>query len=304
MIRYVKHAFINRDKYDQCIKLDRSELMYGMSWYLDTVCENWDALVLNDYDAVWPLPVRSKMGVTYFYRPFGVQQLGVFSRREVTQSLLDDFVKALVKNCRYADVFLNDTQPWTSQIPKCEWTSNSNYVLDINTSYEELYEGYSTNLKRNIRKAQKNNWQLFEHDDPTCLTSLFKDDRQDELKLPQPFYKTVERLMFTCLHRSCGHIWTLYGQGNQLEAGIFVTEFGNRLTLLFTGNSEAGRQHQAMAWLINEFIILHSSKGKRLDFEGSNNAGLARFYKSFGSELYPYQNLKYNGLPVFLKWLK
>ncbi len=304
MIRYVRHAYINRDKYDQCVKLDNSQLIYGLSWYLDGVCENWDALVLNDYDAVWPLPVRFKMGVRYFYRPFGVQQLGIFSRKAITKGELEQFILILVKHCRYADVYLNDSLSWTPDVAKVKWQKNANFILDLNRSYEEIYSGYSSNLKRNIKKAGKYSWQLFEHDSPDRLVALFKEDRGTELQLPEAFYRGLEKIMFACLHRSCGHIWTLYGKGNQLEAGIFIAEFGNRLTLLFTGNSDAGRQHQAMTYLLNEYIILKCAKSKRLDFEGSNNAGLARFYQGFGSQSYPYQNLKYNGLPFFLKWLK
>ncbi|MGB0177206.1 MAG: hypothetical protein ACPF9D_08565 [Owenweeksia sp.] len=304
MIRYVKHAFIDRDKYDQCIKLDSSQLIYGISWYLDTVCESWDALVLNDYDAVWPLPKRSKLGVTYFYRPFGVQQLGVFSRKGVTRSILKEFVEAVTRYCSYADVYLNDSHPWSIKHSNCEWHTNANYILNLGTSYEDIYSRYSSNLKRNIKKSAKYDWQLFEHDNPDRLVSLFRSDRAEELKLPHSFYRTLEKVMFACLHRSCGHLWTLYGEGNQLEAGIFITEFGNRLTLLFTGNSDAGRQHQAMPYLLNEYIIMRSQRSEKLDFEGGNSEGLARFYRSFGSESQPYQNLKYNGLPFFLKWLK
>ncbi len=304
MIRYVQHAYINRDKYDQCIKLDKAQLIYGLSWYLDTVCESWDALVLNDYDAVWPLPVRDKMGVRYFFRPFAVQQLGVFSKKRLNQKLLERFTGALVKNCRFADVYLNDTHPWTPKISNGQWKSNNNYILELDKSYEEVYDSYSNNLKRNLRKAAKNSWQLFENDGPERLIELFKQDRGKELKLPDSFYRNLERVMFACLHRSCGYLWTLYGEGNQVEAGIFITEFGNRLTLLFTGNTEAGRKRQAMAYLLNEYIIMQCGKSKRLDFEGSNEPGLARFYQGFGAEVYPYQNLKYNGLPFFLKWLK
>ena len=31
--------------------------------YLDIICENWDALILNDYEAVMPLPSYKKVWI-------------------------------------------------------------------------------------------------------------------------------------------------------------------------------------------------------------------------------------------------
>ncbi len=39
----------------------------------------WDALVLDDYQAVMPLTWRSKFGIRYLYQPAFTQQTGIFS---------------------------------------------------------------------------------------------------------------------------------------------------------------------------------------------------------------------------------
>ena len=31
---------------------------FALSWYLDASCDNWDALIADDYTAVMPLPYR------------------------------------------------------------------------------------------------------------------------------------------------------------------------------------------------------------------------------------------------------
>ena len=93
MIRYIRNAYLNRQKFDHCIRMDKLGLVYAFSWYMDEVCHNWDCLVLNDYDAVWPLPYRNKFGLKYFYRPYGVQQLGIFSKVELSEDQVLGFVK-------------------------------------------------------------------------------------------------------------------------------------------------------------------------------------------------------------------
>lgn len=304
MIKYVKSSSIDRFKYDQCIKLDKSGLIYGLSSYLDLVCESWDALVLNDYDAVWPLPIREKFGVKYFFRPFGIQQLGIFSKLDISDFSLSNFITELQNNCSFADVFLNEGQQIEEGFKKMKFTDNSNCVLFMNSSYEDIYGTYSKNTKRNIKKAASSKWQVMEHDSPDQLINLFQENKGKDLSIAEEFYKNMKKIMYSGIHNNWGKLWTVYSDRNELCAGIFMIEYRDRSIMLFSGNSEEGRKKGALYHLLNEYIILNSNKIQLLDFEGSNNEGLSRFYKGFGAEQRSYLNLKYNGLPLLLKWLK
>ena len=48
MIHYVKRKDLDLNKYDACINNAINSRIYGYSWYLDIVADNWDVLVLND----------------------------------------------------------------------------------------------------------------------------------------------------------------------------------------------------------------------------------------------------------------
>lgn len=305
MIRYMEHHTIDRAKYDHCIMMDEKGLAYGFSWYLDTVCHNWDAIVLNDYDAVWPLPVRSRLGFKYFYRPFGVQQLGIFSKLPLEDETMLEFVKVMQTNCSYADVYLNEEQlVGLNSLANIESELNSNYTLDLNASYREIYHGYKSNTRRNIKKSNAQKLSIFENDSPDVLVELFQEGKGGELKLSDEFYLNMKKAMFQALHKGVGKLWTVYGEGNIVCAGAFFIETEKRSTLLFTATTEEGKANQAMFYLLNEYIILGSEKPVILDFEGSNLPSLARFYAGFGATRLYYQRLKYNGLPLPLKWLK
>lgn len=302
---YMQHHTIDRAKYDHCVMMDKRGLVYGFSWYLDTVAESWDALVLNDYDAVWPLPVRNKLGFKYFYRPFAVQQLGVFSKTDLADEVLNEFVKLMLANCSYADVYLNEEQLFKlNSVKHIKQELNTNYTLDLNRSYREVYQGYKTNTKRNIKKGNDNKLSIFEHDSPEVLIDLFRKGKGGKLDLTEDFYRTMEKAMYKCLHKGVGKLWTVYGPHNQVCGGAFFVETEKRSTLLFTALTDEGKDWNAMFYLINEYIILWSAKPMTLDFEGSNLKSLARFYEGFGSTLLNYQRLKYNGLPLPLKWIK
>lgn len=302
MIKYVKHNYIDRIKYDQCIFMDSSKLLYGLSWYLDLICPSWDVLVLNDYDAVWPLPVNSKFGLKYFYRPYGAQQLGVFSKTKLEEEVHNEFLKTLTKYTSFAEVFANESQIFKSS--QTEISSNINYVLKINSSYQKIYESYSKGLKRKLKLAQNAKLNSFEHESPNALIDLFKNNKGKDLKLPDLFYRNMEKVMFAAIHRKMGELWTVYGEGNTICAGIFILNFRGRHILFFTAGNKEGRDKGALAFLINEYIIQQSGKQEFFDFEGSNDTGIAQFYSGFGAQERAYQKIKYNNLPYFLKWLK
>ena len=78
VIQYLPHAQINKTKWDACIAAAPNGLIYAHSWYLDEIIETWDALVMNDYESVMPLPYRKKYGVLYLFHPPFVAQLGLF----------------------------------------------------------------------------------------------------------------------------------------------------------------------------------------------------------------------------------
>ena len=70
-ITYVKRDDIDTAKWDSCIARSVNGIVYAYSWYLDIVAENWDALIGDDYQAVFPLPHNVKYGISYIYQQIG-----------------------------------------------------------------------------------------------------------------------------------------------------------------------------------------------------------------------------------------
>ena len=304
MIKYIKYENLDAEKWDQCIKGAVNSLPYAFSWYLDVVCSHWDALVLNDYEAVFPLPFKQKLGISYLYTPFWVQQLGLFSRTCEALESSNDFINAIPTHFRYVDLNMNNPAP-IGEIKGVHLKENVNYILDLSKDYESLYSGYSTNNKRNIKKALKQGLTLFKNDSPKELIRMFRSNRGKDLgHLKGEQYQSLELLMHAALHRHCGQLWMAYGEGNRALSGMFLLFAAKRVILLFTGNTIEGKEKGAMSFLINSFIKEAANTGLAFDFEGSNDADLARFYKGFGAENHSYQNLEINRLPLILRMLK
>ncbi|MDB2555531.1 hypothetical protein N9X55_02170, partial [Flavobacteriaceae bacterium] len=92
-IKYLSREELEVAKYNDCIENSIQRRVYAFSWYLDIVADNWDVLVLNDYEAVMPIPWKQKYFIKYVTQPFFCQQLGVFARKKISKELVLDFIQ-------------------------------------------------------------------------------------------------------------------------------------------------------------------------------------------------------------------
>jgi len=304
MIRFVEHIDLDTDKWDKCVKRSINSIPYAFSWYLDIVVSHWNALILNDYEAVFPLPTRKKWGIKYVFTPFWVQQLGLISQTKEGLDRIDEFITAIPNTYRFVELNMNHIAPVKDSL-KYQLRNNFNYVLPLNKPYRLQIESYSKNLKRNLKKAHLKGLQLFKNDAPQNLIQLFRSDKGQLIThFTDSDYKKLEQIMHVAINKHCGEIWMAYGEGNRALAGFFLLFGPKRVVLLFTGNSLEGKDYAAMPFLIDEFIKTSANSSFLFDFEGSNDENLARFYKSFGAVNLSYQNLKINRLPLFLGFMK
>src|SRR5205085_8193995 len=149
-IQYRKRHEIDNDKWNLCIETAPNGLIYAYSFYLDGTADNWDALILSDYEAVMPLPWRKKIGFYYLYQPFFSAQLGVFGNN-INANLVENFLKAIPSKFKLWELSLNHQNIF--RLNSFRLFERVNFVLPLNHAYETLYTNYSENIKRNIKKS-------------------------------------------------------------------------------------------------------------------------------------------------------
>ena len=300
-IAYLRHSQIDKSKWDNCIETADNGLIYGYSFYLDTMSKNWDALILNDYEAVMPLPWNKKYGITYLYQPFLTAQLGVFGK-EISEKIVEDFIKSIPSSFRYIDIALNKGN--LSGVPTGFFIHRSNYVLELNFSYEYLYQNFKENIQRNIKKAYQQGCKVQKDIDVEEIIELAV------LQMKSHGHESKEnidrfRRLYTDLHkRKMTATYGIVSVNNKLLASCVFFFSHNRAFYILVGNHPDGKSSGASHALIDAFIKDNAGKNMLLDFEGSDIPTLAYFYSSFGAEHEIYPALKINRLPFYLKWLK
>lgn len=303
MINYIPYENINKQKWDACIDNSVNGIIYAYSWYLDNVCEHWDALVADDYEAVFPLVWNKKFGVYYLYPPYFSQQLGLFSNRQLSSGLLNVFLKLIPKKFRYFEIYLNTfIKPESSEL---KIVPRITYHLELIQEYESIYKNYSDNIKRNLKKAEKNNLQLVKNLKPEMLVELFQKNQGVQLKkINKTHYYSLMRIMYLLMHKGMGEIIGVYDGNNNLCAGGFFTRNHHKIINLFPATNDKARDIGAMFLLLDNLIKDNSAKNLILDFEGSMIESIARVYKGFGGKEINYWMIKKNELPWYMRIMK
>ena len=250
-----------------------------------------------------PLTWRKKYGIKYLYQPFFTQQLGVFSSDKLNAEVVAEFLSAIPQHFKFVEINLNTFN--LSNASNFSTKSNLTHELDLIESYENIAKNYSDNLKRNLKKAANNKLQTIFVNQPEPVIKLFRENRGASVSnLKERDYKTLTTLMIQAIQRGKAQILNVVNEHNELCAGAFFVESNNKVIFLFSGLSDEGKNMNAMPFLIDAFIRQNAGKNITLDFEGSNDVNLARFYKSFGSKECVYTQVKINRLPFPIKMLK
>lgn len=300
-IQYLTQQQINKQKWDACIEAADNGLIYAFSFYLDTMSKHWDALVLNDYEAVMPLTWNKKYGIRYLYQPFLTAQSGVFGKK-ITGEQVDLFIQAIPGSFRFIDISLNSNN--ASGNLEGFSISRSNYVLDLSKPYETLFQNYRENIRRNIKKALQLGCVIQKGFDAEKVILLavqqMKSHGNKEAENIERFRK-----LYQYLHaRQMATTYGVFSAQNELLASCVFFFSHNRAYYILVGNHPNGKTTGASHALIDAFIKDHAGKNMLLDFEGSDIRNLAFFYSSFGAvhEIYP--AIKINRLPFYLRWMK
>lgn len=289
MINYLNSGEIDKKKWDQCIQQSPYELIYAYSWYLDIVCPAWEALIIGDYEAVFPLTPLKKWGIPYIEQPFFCQQLGLFSKAEIRPSELQEILKNIPK--KFLKVNINLHSGCKTSLEKI------NYELNLNKHYEDLSGQYSNNQKRNITKAGKSGINITSTP-AEYIIGLHQENISKKTPELKPFhYETLKKLIKKADELGKIEINAAFNPMQEILAGIIFLKHNNRHIYLLAASNEMGKQIGTMSYLIDHHIQKYAEREITLDFEGSSIPSLARFYAGFGARQRNYFQYKRNYLP-------
>lgn len=278
-IEFIEHKEIDFCRYDDCICQSKAGTVYAMSWYLDIVSPGWSLLMAEDYSYVMPLPNKLKYGIKYLIQPYFCQQLGVFSKLDLSEDVFLSFINAIP--FKYTNIQLNTSNVFGRSSEKLR----PNYVLNLNMDFEEIRASFKKNCLRNIKKAQSYN-QKIEEISPDEYINIVKENAGAIIN-PQ-MLELLNAIIAKSLENGTGKILAVLSDG-AVVATVFILFFKSKIYYLSPVSSPEGKEKQSMSLIINDIIEKYAERMDFLDFEGSAIPGVANFYAGFGAtpEYYP-----------------
>ncbi len=277
--RYTRQQ-INDSKWNLLIEQCDVSLVYAYTWYLDGMCQEWQALVYGDYEAVLPLPVRKKWGLLpYVFQPFFIQRLGVFGNLGLQSQLLSKLPKSIVL-CHW---HMNEIEKSEKRI---------NLILKLSLPYYKLEENYSKDAKKNLRKLALCDYKEAHFKD--CI-ALYKNTwGKLNTQITDEVYKQFEHVCGAAMAHNKLKCYQIELNGELLAQAIWLFS-GNRIHNVCAAITPSGKRMGAMHGLVDFAIKMHANSHWIFDFEGSEIPSVASFYNKFNPEAEHYSLVK--------KWL-
>lgn len=278
-IKYIHREHLDEEKYNQCIDTSLQSKIYAFSWYLDSVCNTWDVLVLNDYEAVMPIPWRKKYGIKYVYPPFWVLQLGVFSNEVIDEN---EFLTPLFNTFKFVELRMNthnnfELYPEFLQLKQCQ-------KLVFNTTYSSTLSLYRKDRKKDLKRAEKFQLRIEWGGSPIDLITLFQNNVGKRTpKIKEQDYKNLESLINFCLINDKGELCFVY-QGEKLVAAAFFLKHQETTTILCSSTDFSNRKNGANTFLIDQAIQRYINAYQTFNFGGSSMQSIAKYFFSFGAQ--------------------
>lgn len=288
MIRYVTRNELDVEKYDHCISSSLQSEIFALSWYLDIAVEKWDVLVLNDYEAVMPIPWRRKYFIKYVFPPFWILQLGIFSKNQNVSE--EELVSTLKKKFLFVELRMNSGNSINPISKKSKVNQYQTLLLD--RDWNELQRSYKSDRKKDLKRAEKHGLEEKWNDKPEALIHLFRENVGKRTpNILDKDYQVLDTLIKTSIDRGVGEVLSVY-ENDQLVASAFFLQHKNTVTILLSSTDFSNRKNGANTFLIDRAIKKYAVQFSVFNFGGSSIPSIAKFFSSFGAKTHNYLFLK------------
>jgi len=280
-LRTLKRNEIDEHKWNELILSSHNSLPYALSYYLDSVAENWEAIIYNDYEAVMPLVWLRKLGFKCLYQPYYCQQLGVFGQENLSAEIMLDMLTE-AQNFPYANINLNPTAKKLAD--KFSFTTKRNLVLSLNKDYLSIQKKYSENHRRNILKAQRNKLNFSDEMELGQFQKFYLENvnrNKENFKLKhERIFKSLTKILVS---NGTGKVFSVFNADKKLVASVLLVLHQKRMISVINTSSVEGKRTGSSHFLFDCIIQRFSGSDNLLDFEGSSIPTIARFYEGFGA---------------------
>lgn len=275
MIKRIPRKKLDINKYTECLNKSVNYRIYAEYWYLDALVENnWDCYVLNDYEAIMPLPFVKKFRLKFIVQPIYCQQLGVFHQENFSKETFQLFENKLHRNLVRAYSFNEEN----TEMFEPKGKKRVNQIIELDQFH---FENYSKMVQRNVNYFTKQQLVIKKNDKIEPLLNFKIQHRNHFVNIP--YYK---KLLTVLNHYKFLDIQ--FVEDEEVFGFVCFMKSKNRVFYLDSATSQTGKDKKVPTGIINEMLKELKSKKIIFDFEGSSIPSISKFYNGFGATIRNY----------------
>lgn len=291
---------IDTAKWDACVANNSNGLIYAYSFYLNAMAAEWHGLVMHDYETIFPIPFKKKLGIQYLYMPAFTQQLGFIGNLNLVNEQAITAIQSFVK---YGTPYLNFSNQLLAQQQHC--SSLNNFIIQLQQSYTAIKSKYKKTIDYSLAKAAKFELKYIASNDIQEAVTLYQQYNKSNMQhVAASDYNNLIKLLLQLNNNNQVIIRKAVSNKNELMSIALLMKDNKRYYNIINVTPEAGRKCEANYFLYDNILKELAEQPMIFDFEGSDLPGVQKFYEKFGAENQPYFHWHYNLLPKPIKWLK
>ncbi|MGV0922249.1 hypothetical protein [Empedobacter tilapiae] len=293
MIKRVSRKKLDVNKYTECLNKSVNYRIYAEYWYLDALVENnWDCYVLNDYEAIMPLPFVKKFRFKFIAQPIYCQQLGVFHQENFSKETFQLFENKLHRNLVRAYSFNEEN----TEIFEPKGKKKINHILDLNQDYEKIFSNYSRNRRNEIKQTIKFDYKFKKTNQ---LDNFHKVNSSYEYIVSNNLINYSKNKLEKLLNEKIITVYEIFDNENNLLGCQLKMTSKNRIYNFAFARNKNSKSNFGSAFIIDYIIKTFSNSELIFDFEGSMVPSIAKFMQGFGAIEKHYTN--YSNLDFLTK---
>lgn len=276
--------------------------VFCQPWWLEAVSPGqWDVAVVRrgeEVAAVWPYAYKLRLGrlrllelpeLTFYLGPWLRPSTAKYAVRLAEEK---DLMTELVQSLPEFAAFQQYLHPAATNWLPLYWqgfsqTTRYTYRLDDTRDLETLWSGVRENIRREVRKAEKQLRVVEDEDHRRFLELQRVTYARQGMKMPFG-EETFVRLDAECVKRGARTILCAVDGQARPHAAAYLVRDASTVYALLRASDPILRTSGAASLVLWKAIEIASSEKKAFDFVGSWVEAIERFVRAFGGRQVPF----------------
>lgn len=281
---------IDRKRWEDLVLRNEDATIYNQSIFLDELAENWMLLVNDEYTIGLPIPYTIRLGVKGVYTPNFIRTIDWVGLNNANQQQIISEAQSILKQ-NFKLVHLKMIKPSFDGMSTDLIFQEVQGVLSMNSQ-----------AKRSIKKFLKSDLTIQNVQIEQVLTVVSEELTEKVKDLNENDINRFEALLTSYPTEK---LWVLgVLENNEVVGGLVFIKWKNTFHYVKGGARKSAKDQGAMYAMMESAINYAFDQNLKVDFGGSNVAGVRQFNTAFGGTDIHYSEWKWDNSPFWFKLLK